>query len=869
MKFTVLFLFFISTTHSFAQVLDDFSDQEFRNNPVWIGDTSSWEAASGTLKSTNQTPNSQFYLSTTCQLVKSTEWSILVNLQFNTSSANYVDVYLTSDSSNVKLGVKNGYFVRIGGTKDEICLYKKVNGVNSLLIDGIDGATNKSANTIALKVSCSHHFEWNLKRNLSGLSTDYTSEGTAVDSSIKSSDWFGFFVVQSTTSFVQKHSFDNVSVKTIVKDTIPPQLVNLGLVSSINPLKIAFDEEVDAVWVDSVGAIQIFDVSGRELIINKIEKDTTRTFGYNLFFVDETISEGVYIIRTNNARDAIGNIAVVDLVKRFVYQKLITASYKQIVFTEFMSDPVPSAGLPEKEYIEIRNNTAQPIDLKDYVLSDPATSVKLPTYILEANEYVTLCRISDTADFSPFGKILGLSTMPSLNNSGDEISFANNKGELVDKVSYKLAWFKDAQKDDGGYSLELIDPTNVCLGSENWKASISPNGGTPSKVNSVNAVLKDTTAPFVISMNVVSNTIIEVIFSENVVSSLFTKSNISISPTIQIQSLIWQVDSLWKIRLNLATDLPKGQEFQLTFSELRDCAGNQNMNSSTSFVLPENAAIGDILINELLFNPLPYGVDFVELYNKSDKIIDIKGWCLANLNNDTIANKKLIFKNSFLLKPKEYLVLTDNKNNILNTYPKAVADRILEISTLPAYYDDLGNVVLLAPDSKVIDQLDYTDDMHSVLISKKEGVSIEKINPDLKTNDPNNWTSASKDAGYATPGYANSQFIPLGITDDDISIEPQLITPNGDGDKDLMLISIRSDKLGALRNIIVFDVMGREVKRLLKNGYTGSNTFVQWDGTDETNNPLPISHYIIWLEAIDKSGNVMHYKKKVVVGARF
>jgi hypothetical protein len=215
------------------------------------------------------------------------------------------------------------------------------------------------------------------------------------------------------------------------------------------------------------------------------------------------------------------------------------------------------------------------------------------------------------------------------------------------------------------------------------------------------------------------------------------------------------------------------------------------------------------------------------------------------------------------------LVLTEDKNTILNTFSKAVADRIFEMSVLPTYYDDLGNVVLLAPDSKLIDQLDYTDDMHSVLVPKKEGVSIEKINPDLKTNDPSNWTSASKDAGYATPGYANSQFMALGITDEDVSIEPQLITPNGDGDKDFMLISIRSDKLGALRNIILFDVMGREVKRLLKNGYTGSNTFVQWDGTDETNNPLPIGHYIIWLEAIDKSGNVVHYKKKVVVGARF
>lgn len=869
MKYIVLFFFFANSINSFAQVLDDFSDQEFSNNPAWIGDVASWQAASGVLKSENQTPNSQFYLSTNSKLVKNTEWSVLVNLQFNTSSANYVDVFLNADSSNLKSGVKNGYFVRIGGTKDEICLYKKVNGVNSLLIDGIDGVTNKSANTIALKVSCSQHFEWNLKRNLSGQTTDFTSEGAAVDSSIKLSDWFGFFVVQSTASFFQKHSFDNISVKVIVKDTVPPQLLIVGLVSSMNPLKIAFDEEVDSVWINSVGAIQIYNTQGNELIISKIEKDTTNSFGYNLFFLDEVIKEGIYLIRINNARDAVGNISSQDVTRKFIYQKPITATYKQIVFTEFMSDPVPSAGLPEKEYVEIRNNTTKSIDLKDYVLSDPATSVKLPTYILEANEYLTLCRIADTADFSAFGKVLGLATMPSLNNAADEISFVNNKGELVDKVYYQLAWFKDAQKDDGGYSLELIDPTNVCLGSENWKASISPNGGTPSKVNSVNAILKDSIAPVIASLNVVSSTIIEVIFSENVDSSLFTRSNISISPTIEIQSIMWRADSLWKIRLNLAADLPKGQEFQLTFNELKDCAGNQNMNSYTSFVLPENAAIGDILINELLFNPLPYGVDFVELYNKSDRIIDLKGWYLANLKNDTIANKKLIFKNSFLLKPKEFLVLTEDKNTILNEYTKAVADRIFEMSVLPTYYDDLGNVILLAPDSKVIDQLDYTDDMHSVLVTKKEGVSLEKINPDLKTNDPSNWTSASKEAGSATPGYANSQFMALGITDEDISIEPQLITPNGDGDKDFMLISIRSDKLGALRNIIVFDIMGREVKRLLKNGYTGSNTFVQWDGTDETNNPLPIGHYIIWLEAIDKSGNVVHYKKKVVVGARF
>src|SRR5690606_34249029 len=103
-------------------------------------------------------------------------WEFFVNLQFQTSSANYVDVYLTSDSALLNHSANNAYFVRIGNTKDEICLYKKVGSTNHLLIDGVDGITNTSNNTLKIKVTRDSLYNWQLERDLTGTGNNYFLE---------------------------------------------------------------------------------------------------------------------------------------------------------------------------------------------------------------------------------------------------------------------------------------------------------------------------------------------------------------------------------------------------------------------------------------------------------------------------------------------------------------------------------------------------------------------------------------------------------------------------------------------------------------------------------------------------------------------
>ena len=124
-----------------AQVSENFSDGDLTNSPVWTPDQAgNWTVVNGQLRSNSTLANSTFLITTPSAKALNAQWEFWINLQFNTSSANYVDVFLISEQSNLVSASNNGYFVRIGGTPDEISLYKISAGVATLLINGVDGS---------------------------------------------------------------------------------------------------------------------------------------------------------------------------------------------------------------------------------------------------------------------------------------------------------------------------------------------------------------------------------------------------------------------------------------------------------------------------------------------------------------------------------------------------------------------------------------------------------------------------------------------------------------------------------------------------------------------------------------------------------
>ena len=235
----------------FSQILDNFNDGNFTGNPVWIGDSLNWTVIDGELRSNSINPSSDFYLSTASANAFNCQWDFFVNLQLQTSSANYTDLYLISDSSNVKDVNSNGYFVRIGNTADEISLYKQINGITTKIIDGIDATVNSSNNRIDIKIIRNANHEWKLYSNTEGNGFACNIEGTVIDSSIVRSNYFGIFVQQSTSTFHLNHYYDNIYIGPIVYDTIAPAIISTTVISATE-VDISFSETVELMSAELV-----------------------------------------------------------------------------------------------------------------------------------------------------------------------------------------------------------------------------------------------------------------------------------------------------------------------------------------------------------------------------------------------------------------------------------------------------------------------------------------------------------------------------------------------------------------------------------------------------------------------------------------
>jgi hypothetical protein len=169
---------------------------------------------------------------------------------------------------------------------------------------------------------------------------------------------------------------------------------------------------------------------------------------------------------------------------------------------------------------------------------------------------------------------------------------------------------------------------------------------------------------------------------------------------------------------------------------------------------------------------------------------------------------------------------------------------------------------------KVIDELNYTDDMHYPLLPVKTGVSLERIDPRSPSFATGNWHSASSDANHATPGLVNSQFRNLDTTDNaNIKLFPALISPNNDGLDDLLNIQYQFKETGNLLSAYVFNQNGQLSAKIIDNRLCGTAGSFSWNGFDAKNNRLPAGVYVVLIETFNLTGKTQRLKK--VIGIRF
>lgn len=854
----------------FSQITDDFSDGNVTSNPAWTGSVADFVVNAGELQ-LDAAAAGNSTLSVQGNIADSSIWNLHFRLGFAPSTQNYLRIYLLADQADLVSG--NGYFLEIGetGSQDALRFFRQDAGVKTLLATGQAALVATNPN-ISLRVKRTASGEWSAEAApVSGaLQPQFTvSDATYGGGTDR---FFGFHCVY-TASNIHNFFFDDVSILPDLPDTTPPVLLHASVLNDHEVL-VVFDENLDATSAAVTANYQISGGVGQpESAILQADNKSV------LLTIDPPLATGNYTLQVTGIADAGGNIAGAQSFD-FQYINIESAEEFDIVINEIMSDPGPSVGLPEVEWLELFNRSDKIIDLSTLRISESGgSSLALPAHLMYPQTYAVLTAVANVAVLRPIAGdtvLAGPLSSTALNNESDIITITHTNGNIIDRVAYSTAWHTDAGKEDGGWSLERINPDLPCLERINWSSCPVTPGGTPGKQNASFENTSDTKAPQLLFAIPENSTEITLTFNEGLdESTVLTPSAFQLIPARNVQS-VTRGASRYELILTLSDALQPAVVYAIVPQpSVLDCSGNAVLATDTVFTgLPEKPTAGDVIINEILFNPPTNGARYVEILNRSNKIFRWSEFFLASFglvsDIEAITTKQLFL-------PGKYYVFTADRNWVIN-YFQNIHPLDVITQSLPSLTDNEDNITLYWAkngQTVVLDSLNYSDDWHNGLFSTgdRDGVALERIRESGSTNDRVNWTSASPIVTGApgTPTLPNSQRLGSAgpSADDLITLPSERLSPDDDAYEDFLEIQYNLPQDGYAATMTVFDASGIPVRRLVRQDLIGTEGSLRWDGESDKGERVRPGVYILFLEIFSPSGDVKNFKRSISVVRKF
>lgn len=859
MKLLVKILFFIIFSFIFeelsCQITDDFDDGDFTQNPTWMGDTDKYIVNSNKQLQLNASEAGTANLAVKYDVFDTLEWRFYLKNAFAGSANNFVEIFLCADDADLARA-GNGYILRFGeaGSNDAVELQRLQAGTREVVCRGKDGLISSSF-ALWFKVIRTPEGHWTIASDDTGAG-DYSTDSEGYDNILPPYPVFGISATV-TAGNIKKVYFDDVYIGPIQIDKQPPQPISLVVVDS-NNLELMFDEAVTASSAYNTHNF-ICDNGVGNPSETHLSDDKTTIF---MSFAKEFPNGQQMNLIISNITDIAGNV-LSETKMNFLYFR---PQEFDLIISEIMADPEPSVGLPAFEYLEIQNMTDFDVNLKGWaVIIGSSVKVITDDCTIKAMDFLVFCSENAAPELSALSDSVSVSVLPSFNlpNNGSKIQLCDYLGMVIHSVEYSIAWYGDANKSDGGYSLEIIDPWNPCIGAAGWTASNALSGGTPGAKNSVDGIIN--VVPKIENVEFINSSDLLVRFNQTMeTNSLISSGRISLDDGIVPIEAAADAAYASEIILYFDFAFQKNERHRLGIGGGLTCNGTE-ITDSLYFVfgLPDKTEQGDILINEILFDPIAPGVDYVELYNNSSKILNINELKLGNIShtfpNPPDTTYKDVSSKSYLLMPDEYVLLCSDTAIVAEQYGVS-NERFVQMPSFPTFPISNGHPVVALKTGVVVDEMAYSEKMHYPLLSVTRGVSLERV----EGSDVRSWHSAAADCGYGTPGYKNSMSV---IIDDEakIGVVPEIFSPDNDGRDDITAINIELNDYGYSVSVDIFSDDGNRIRRLLAPELSSGHNVLSWDGTDDGGSKVRPGIYILLIETFTVDGKSQRYKRAVVV----
>jgi len=278
-----------------------------------------------------------------------------------------------------------------------------------------------------------------------------------------------------------------------------------------------------------------------------------------------------------------------------------------------------------------------------------------------------------------------------------------------------------------------------------------------------------------------------------------------------------------------------------------------------------------IVVNEVMFDPLPGQNDWVEFYHRGQEPIDIARWRFSDRPTSSGSNSFGITTTSTIVQPRDFIVVAADSSffstfSSLATVTPTVHLFILNRSSGLGLNNDGDDIILRDALGKTIDSVSYSSSWHHPDVAVTKGRSLERISPEIASNDQRNWSTSPSPLG-GTPGKSNGIFTTCLPTAASLSISPNPFSPDGDGFEDFCIVRYGLPLTTSVIRISIFDVRGRLLRTLANTELSGSQGEIVWDGLDDAKQRVRMGLYIVFIEAIDGQAGILATAKAVVVVA--
>jgi hypothetical protein len=291
--------------------------------------------------------------------------------------------------------------------------------------------------------------------------------------------------------------------------------------------------------------------------------------------------------------------------------------------------------------------------------------------------------------------------------------------------------------------------------------------------------------------------------------------------------------------------------------------GDQDPADNTAFaILQVRYLSGSVVINEIMYHPAPTGEEserepeWLEILHLAEDPINLAGWTVE----DSRGQPEALCDSSAALAPGDYVIVAAaDPEAFAAAYPQTAGTVLFPPGGLPSLNNSEDLLLLRDPAGTTVDSV-----LYSGTWGGGSGISLERVNPHLGSNDPLNWGWCVHRAG-STPGTANSIFTPVIPGRTELTVSPNPFSPDGDGRQEVTVISYRLPTPAAFLRLFLFDVRGRRVRTLADGRRSGSQGDLLWDGKNDDGEVLKMGIYIIYLEALDDRRGVVCRRKGTVV----